>query len=271
MSLQEEGARDELFTFSCVGVGCLVAMTEVPPLQLLWRRKPGESRRAMQWQHLTTCCHNKGTGTDIILALLGGPSTLWERAERKRSQPSTSSQFPNYSKVCPPPHQTEARGCMYVWKEDFSRHGQSHPSHQAILNSNRSSLHLFCSPASLRAVTEGSRYFLLICLQTQRLLQREREYSVPHIRNRQNEMQSRPHLQQGSFGKAFWQLRPGITWILQQGGHLPRWGGGLDGLSSSPVFCGAQKPSLQSSITDSLIPARHSMMCSGTASALWWL
>lgn len=168
--------------------------------QLLWRRKPGESHRATQGLHLTTCSHNKGTGTDIILALSDGPSTLRKRAERKSSQPSTTSQFPHYSKVCLPPHQTEARGCMYVWKEDFSRHRQSHPSHQAILNSKRSSLQLFCSLASLRAITEGSSYFLLICLQTQSLLQREREYSVPHIRNRQNEMQSRSH-SKGVLGK----------------------------------------------------------------------
>lgn len=82
---------------------------------------------------------------------------------------------------------------------------------------------------------------------------------------------SRSCLQQRSFGKAFWQLCPGITWLLQEGGHLPGWRDGLDELSSSPVFCGSQKPSLQSSITDSLIPAMHSTMCSGTAYTLWWL
>lgn len=78
-------------------------------------------------------------------------------------------------------------------------------------------------------------------------------------------------LKQGSFGKAFWQLRPGITWILQEGGSLLGWRDGLDEISSIPIFYGSQKPSLQSSIADSLIPAMHSTMCSGTAYSLWWL
>lgn len=135
------------------------------------------------------CLLSQEKGTDIILALLDGPSTLWERAEGRRSQPPTTSQFPKNSKVSLPPCQAEARGCVCMWKEGFSRHGHSNLSHQAVLNSSSLSLQLFCSPASLRATSEGSRSYLLICLQAQRLLHREREYSVLCICNRQNEKQ----------------------------------------------------------------------------------
>lgn len=94
--------------------------------------------------------------------------------------------FPNYSKVCLPSGQTEAGGCTYVWEEGFSGHSNV-LSHQTAQNSSGSSLQLFSSLVFVRVITGGSKSFLLICLQTQRLLHREREYSQSH--NRQHEKQ----------------------------------------------------------------------------------
>lgn len=99
---------------------------------------------------------------------------------------SITLQFPNYSKVCLPSGQTEAGGCTYVWEEGFSGHSNV-LSHQTAQNSSGSSLQLFSSLVFVRMITGGSKSFLLICLQTQRLLHREREYSQSH--NRQHEKQ----------------------------------------------------------------------------------
>lgn len=52
----------------------------------------------------------------------------------------------------------------------------------------------------MREITGESKSFLLIYLQTQKLLHREREYSVPYSHNRQHEKQQVS--QQGIFGKA---------------------------------------------------------------------
>lgn len=191
------GGRGELFPFSCVGAGCLI---EVLPLPIISEEKYGRITELCN-DYTSPFAHaGKREGTVITLALLYGPSALRERAEGKRSQSPTTSQFPNYNKVCFSPCQTEAERCMNMWKESFSMHGHSNPSHQTILNCSRSSLQLFCSLASLRAITEGSRsgsvgQILLICLQTKRLLHREnipfpiRVYSIPHTCKRQNEKQ----------------------------------------------------------------------------------
>lgn len=87
---------------------------------------------------------------------------------------SITFQFPNCSKICLPSCQTEAGGCTFVWEEGFSGVGIAMCSHQAAQNSSGSSLQLFSSPAFVRVITGGSKSFLLICLQTQSLLHKER-------------------------------------------------------------------------------------------------
>jgi len=76
---------------------------------------------------------------------------------------------------------------MYVWGEGFLGMGIAIPPTKP----HRTAVDQVCSYsaplASLRKVAEGSKSFLLIGLQTQRLLHRKRKYSVPHNCNRQNE------------------------------------------------------------------------------------
>lgn len=258
------GARGELFPFSCVGVGCTVTLIEVLPLLITSEKKDwGESQSyAVTTPHCLvsgerdsdrhhTCTFGwsfnfvgEGRGEEI--------STSYHyHFPVPKLQQSMSSTMPEWS-----------RGMQVCVGRRFLNHGHTNPSQQAVQNSSGSSLQLFCSSASLRAITEGSKSFLLICLQTQKLLHREREYSVPYNHNRQNEKQ-RVWLAARKFWES-WQLHPGITWILQEGGHSPGWRNGLDELSSSPIFYDSQKTSLQSSITGSLIPATHSTTFSGT-------
>lgn len=160
--------------------------------QLFQRRNTGESQSyAMTTPHLLLVQERERDSHHTCTFY--GPSASWERAEGKRSQCPTISQFPNYNKICFSPRQTEAGGCVNVWKESFSMHGHSNPSHQTILNCSRSSLQSFCSLASLRAVTEGSRsgsvgQILPTCLQKKKATT-QRKYSIPHICKRQNEKQ----------------------------------------------------------------------------------
>lgn len=161
----------------------------------------------MRWLHLTVCSQEKGTGTDIILALLHGLSTLWERAEGKRSQPPTTSQFPNYSKVCLPPCQTEAEVCMYVWEEGFLGMGIAIPPTKLY----RTAVDQVCSYSAPRHPWEQSlkdpslSYWFVFrhkgyCTEKENIL-----FPITIIEKMRS---NRSHLQQGSFGESILTATP---------------------------------------------------------------